>query len=232
MTFIDALEELEKTESGGGGIICNFNVATGYKIFVAGMSNSESFFPFDAGNEDSKKAALARAKKALESAGADDKRPNAAVQVLARKATVKGREVGWKEDRAFTYPLWTDGYKKVLKPHLVELGLTPGDYWGRISFTADPSGKKRKNQDGTEGDVELIAFPAEVYPDEGAAALAAGEKVSTSTEGNGKVPPGWDLKTWESVLPDMRKMKEAGKPLPEIAGAYAVPVQYVAGALS
>lgn len=214
-TLFDDLDKQGEQESkgdGGGGVICQFRFEAGYKVFAKGLGNRESFFPYTPGNETSQKAALAKAKETGEKYGVT-KSPSTAAQLVLRKNSVKGKEVTWKDDRFFTYPVWTESYKQILKPALVAAGVNAiGDYWGRISFKADPSGRKYKGQDGKEHD-ELVAYVAEIYKTE-QDAIKAASKDAPAGAGNGNghtlsIPPGYTADTWAKQADDIRKMRLA-----------------------
>lgn len=206
----DLLGELDKQaekEGTGGGIIGQFRFEAGYKVFAKGLGNLESFFAYVPGDEKSQAGALAKAKEVATKYGVTSA-PQTAAQLVVFKNSVKGKDVTWKDDRFFTYPVWTDAYKKGLKPKLQELKIDHfGDYWGKIGFIPDPSGRKRKNQNG-EDVVDLIAIPVELYSDEQAAikashkdALAAGAGAAPS------IPQGYTADTWAKQKDDIGKLR-------------------------
>lgn len=172
--FWDIMEQYEKQETGGG-LIAKVKVEMGYKVFVGGMGNEESWFAFAPGDEVAKKAAL---NKARETGG----RPQLSLCFIAFKDSVKGREVGWQGDRYFVYPHWTDAYKEIVKPAMKDLGVTIGLQWLRFSWKDDPSGRQEADQEGNAR-TALIAFPVEKFANEAAATKAGGEQEARFSEG-------------------------------------------------
>jgi len=170
-------DKMKKVAEGGGGYVCMFVIEAGYKIFVKGLSNDDSFFPFDPGDEEARAEALENARGQLDLSGnpTDAKgralRPQKSVQLTIYRDHVYNREVGWQGDRQFVYPTWSDSYTQVLEPSIdkqVEQDLIPDygvDLYGRISFAKDPSGRQRENDKGEMVD-ELVPFIAEIYASE------------------------------------------------------------------
>ena len=113
----DVLNEYEAAETGGGGIIGKILIEIGFKAFVAGVGNEESFFPFKAGAEKSKTAAKKKCDGLLSEHGVTT-RAQVCLQFRVYKKDVLGREVTWQGDRFFVHPLWTPGYKEIVKPAL------------------------------------------------------------------------------------------------------------------
>lgn len=210
-TILDELDKQAEKEGTGGGIVGQFRFEAGYKVYASGVNNRESFFPYTPGDQASQDAALARAKETAAKYGVT-KTPQTAAQLVIFKNSVKGREVTWRDDRFFTYPVWTDGYKKALKPALVKLGIGSfGDYWGKIGFVPDPSGRKKKDQEGNET-VELIAVPVELFPDE-QAAIRAAHKASANGNGAGAksatIPDGYTSETWTKQRDDIARLRQS-----------------------
>lgn len=232
---LDALDEQAEKEGGsGGGFIAQFRFEAGYKAFVPGLGNRESFFAYTPGNEAEQAAAKAACQKCYNEHGVTDKGPQASAQLVVFKASVKGKEVKWKDDRYFILPIWTDAYKKVLRPALQACGINAvGEYWGRISFKADPSGRKKKNKESGELEVELIAFPAELFKTEAeaiAAAAAHGGSTGAGASGTSAAPVGYTAETWkkqhENVVKFFKRYTEQGMPMnaaiAQVASDYGV----------
>lgn len=216
----EVMDSMEAQESGGGAIIGRIEFAVGYKLFVTGMSQEDTFFQFDPLDEKAKNAALEKAKKVNEEHGAPS-RPQIVAQFRVFKADVLGREVTWKGDRFFAHPIWTPGYKEVVKPALKEAGIrTPGVYWGRIAFKDDPSGRQEVKQDGTLGAAQ-VEHLVEVYLNKAAAQAAAGgaapaaggtthaapsaapSAALAAPAAVPGVPAGWEKDTWDAVKPEI-----------------------------
>ncbi len=197
----DVLDEYESQETGGGGLIGKILFEIGYKAFISGLANEDSFFAFVSGDESSKTAAKGKCDALLNEHGVD-KRSQVCMQFRVYKSEVLGREVTWKGDRFFTHPLWTEGYKLIVRPALKESGAEFGDLWGRIGFADDPSGRLGENAQGEEV-IQKIEYLVEVYKHKAAAEAAASE-FAESGDGNGGasgviVPDGYTTETWLGV---------------------------------
>jgi hypothetical protein len=240
----EVLDDLESQESGGGGIVGKIDFAIGYKCFVSGATNEESFFAFDPTNEKSKAKALEAAKAFNDDHGGGG-RPQVSVQFRVFKADVIGREVNWKGDRFFVYPVWTSSYKEVVKPAMKAAGITKtGTLWGRIGFSPEPSGRQEVKQDGSLGP-EMVAHVTEVFKTQADAQKAAGSTSASgapaASKGNGgsaDCPDGWEAETWEAIKPEIAADiatrlggdKSAGnlaKTLAAVAKDYGVPMTFV-----
>ena len=94
-----------------------------------------------------------------------------------------------------------------MKPALKEAGVKkPGEYWGRISFGEDPSGRTELDQAGEER-IALVGYLVEIFDDEETAeAAAAGEE---SANGRYTVPDGWTAETWSEMVPTI--LEELGE---------------------
>lgn len=194
--ILDILDQAEKDagSGGAGGDIGVVLTQIGWKVFVAGLSNEESFFPYDTSDDESRKAALAEAKTVVPAGGRD---PRPAIQFTMFKNSVLNREVTWQGDRIYTIPTWTDNYKKIIKPavaSLIEQGqeLRIGEeQWMRLSFKPDvgsanspPRTKKNykfdPNQPVSDSNPEfvpeLIAYPAQIFKDKAEAEAAVGQQ--------------------------------------------------------
>lgn len=204
--LLDELDKQAEKEGTGGGIVGQFKFEAGYKLYIAGLGNRESFFPYLPGNQASQDAALAKAK---ETAAKYDggKNPQTCAQLVIYKNSVKGRTVTWKDDRFFSYPIWTDGYKKGLKPKLAELRMDHfGDYWGKIGFIPDPGGRKKKDQEGNET-VELIAIPVALFANEQEAIKAVAAEAKANGGAPASIPDGYTADTWGRQKEDIAKLR-------------------------
>jgi hypothetical protein len=230
----DVLDEYEAAETGGGGLIGKIRFEIGFKAFVSGVGNEESFFTFKAGNDKSKGAAKKKCDALISEHGADG-RPQVCIQFRVYKDDVIGREVTWQGDRFFCHPLWTQGYKEVVKPALKECGAELGELWGRIGFTADPSGRMTENQQG-ETVPEMIEHLVEVYKDQAEAESAAVDFAASGDGGNGSssskivVPEGYTTETWVSVKPEILEAlgdNPSGGDIAKVAADYGATVPAV-----
>lgn len=218
MSLYDELTKAAEKESTGGGIVAKCNVATGYKAFVKGLGNHDSFFPCDYSNEDSKKKAQAAAKAKC----TNGERASLSIQIQVYKDFVKGRDVTWQDDRFFCYPLWTNAAKKIVIPSLKTAGVdTLGEMWLRIGFADDPDGRTRKNQNEEEV-IDKIAFIAEKFASEQAAlaAVAGGDVQAENakvTKSNGAVPLAYQDQpdAWHTFVAQVKEATK-GMPMPKL----------------
>lgn len=199
--YIDQLEQDSAKASGGGGIIAQCELYRGWKVFVSGLDNRKSFFYYAAGDDAGRKAAQAKAKE-------HSSNPQDTLELIVYKATVKGREVTWKDDRFFTYPLWTDGFKKVMLPSIKEHKPPIAQkFWAKISFVADPSGRQKADQNG-EMKPDLVAFIAQVYKDEAEAIADSGTPTGSNgseSQSDPMVPADYSKADWLSCRNDIAK---------------------------
>ncbi|NPU90208.1 MAG: hypothetical protein HPY87_10085, partial [Fervidobacterium sp.] len=197
-----------------------------------GKTNEETFFKFDPMSEEDREKALEKANRKIVELQAEglrsDARPHLCCAIVIDRTSVAENVcANWKGDRWFVYPLFTAGYKDVVKPKLRELGIAYGQYWVHIAFTPDPAGP-RKREDGTERQ-ELVAYPDVVYPSEEEAKKAmynsgASPQQSVNME---HIPDGYTQQSWNSIKPYIKKELADGKPIPEIAKSYAVQIEDV-----
>ena len=230
----DVLDEYESQESGGGGIIGKILIEIGFKAFVAGVGNEDSFFPFKAGAEKSKTAAKKKCDSLLSEHGVTT-RAQVCLQFRVYKDDVLGREVTWQGDRFFCHPLWTPAYKEIVKPALIETGAKLGEVWGRIGFAPDPSGRTTENQQG-DTVPETVEHLVEVYADQAAAEAAVSEFAESGGGGGGGnssdvvVPDGYTAETWLSVKPEILEAlgdDPSGGDIAKVASDYGATVPAV-----
>jgi hypothetical protein len=165
------LMDQEEAQQGGGGYIGQVEFSIGYKVFVSGMSQEDSFFPYTVGDDASKQKALDAARKAVVGT---TKRPQLSYQLRLLRDTVLSRDVShWQGDRFCVYPTWTDTAKE-LKAVLQGMGLVPGTYWMRLAWVPDPSGITEERDGETKA--KLIGWPVEKYTTKAEAEEAAGEQ--------------------------------------------------------
>lgn len=250
---------VEAESSGGNGWISHVKIAFGYKVFVSGASNEESFFEFDVSNpksrDDARKDASAFAKSHMAKGN-----PAASIAVILRKDETYLYDTSrWKGDRWWVLPTYTESWEKVLKPSLRETGIQLGDSWARVGLKPDPFKPLRKSIDQLTGEekevANLVPYIMEVFKDKDDAVLAASKETSvdapaqqtpsgvvpktTATQpsltgdgvGDGEYPDGWGKESWSFVLSDMKSMAAKGMTAPAIAKEFDVPVRYVVKAL-
>jgi len=214
MGFWDEFEQVDQEErgSGGGGIVGEAVIQLGYKVYAAGTSNEESFFPIaEIGNEKSRAEAKAKAQAYAREHGAQG-RPEWALQIRVKRngAHSAGQPVSWSQDRFFVTPTWTDAFKDVVKPSLAERDIElPYTGWVRIGFKPDPyreaqgeAGKVDMDQDGNPR-FPLVAYITEVFTSKEDAMAAVGGEPPLAF-----VPEGWDAEDWAVCVEEIKEQKE------------------------
>lgn len=188
--WIQQTDEESQKASGGGGVIAQCEIRKGYKIFVGGMDNRQSFFPYDASSEASK----ATAKKKAEDTG---NKAQDSVELVVFKATVKGKEATWKDDRFFTYPIWTVEFKQVFWPSVKEQKPPLAQkFWAKIGFAPNPNPQAKKREYQGEMRAEPIAVISKMYKDEAEATADAGQGSNGSEPHDPMIPEGYSKELW------------------------------------
>ncbi len=209
--FWDSFDEGMQEESGGGGsggIIGKGEVNAGFKVYVSGFGQDETFFSTASVSKEDRVTAKAKAQAFLDSHAIVDKDPKYGVEIkLFRESSfVRGEPVTWNKDRHFNKDGWTSACEKIIVPALKEAAIMPPfSGWMRVSFRPDPynqgklddylkqTGKTEKELDNfeksangmTDEDMEgnprlpLVAFVVEQYENE-AAAMEAVKNAATS----------------------------------------------------
>jgi len=143
-------------EGGGNGWISKAEIVFGYKVFIAGRTNEETFFKFDVAVPASREAARKAAADFARAVGA--KQPTAAIAVILPKdKTYLYDTTRWQGDRWFVLPTYTKGYEEILKPSLKGADAQLGVQWVRIGFKADPYKPTRKSVDQLTGEEKEVA---------------------------------------------------------------------------
>lgn len=187
-TYWDEYEQASKEESGGGGIVCRAKILTGYKTYVTGMTQPDTFSAAPAGD----RAARDKAKEEIALLG----RPNWGIMIIAQRdgALSAGKAATWQGDRY----LWRDDWREKQKPgddvvlsSLKNVGIPglPFEGYVRIGFQDNPfavrqgeDGKKANSQTG-EMEFPTIAYVTAVLNEaEYQAALA--EADSSDAQGD------------------------------------------------
>lgn len=222
--FWDTYEETTKEESGGGGIVGKCRVDMGYKVYVGGTTQEESFFAVTdpAKKGDAKTRATQFAKEHNAARG-----PQWGIQirVAVDGAYSAGHPATWSQDRFFNTDAWTSAAKELVVPHLKELGLAlPWEGWARIGFAPDPYEVQRgemKDED-QEGNPRYTprAYVSEVFANQEEAMAAVGSSGDDATDTTSVVdsipgmgvaspefpipmPDGYDVDSWKIVLDDV-----------------------------
>lgn len=235
--FWERFESVIEEESGGGGIVARVLVQTGYKVYVPGLSQEETFF---AVSDPMDSAARARAKaEANRLAMANGVRSSFSIQIraFAEDAYVRGEPAAWpKGDRFWVVNTWTEAAKQVVIPSLREHGCDPLPWegWVRIGFRPDPykvslgeAGMTDVDQDGNPR-FPLVPYIAEVFPSREAALAAVGGTPSPAgaiEERSEIEPPAWiveyvrERKAEDADITPAEMAEEVGQPIPVILAA-------------
>jgi hypothetical protein len=247
-------------EGGGNGWISKAEIVFGYKVFIAGRTNEETFWKFDVAVPASREAARKAAADFARSVGA--KQPTAAIAVILPKdKTYLYDTTRWQGDRWFVLPTYTKAYEDILKPSLKGADAQLGVQWVRIGFKPDPYKPTRKLLDQLTGEEREIAnlvpyvvekfdseemamrvIEAEMVGNDTTPAPIPGMTPSSSshevksestpagTSGTKEFPDGWDNDSWNFAVKDIREQAKVKSPA-EIAKAYDIPVSFVVKAL-
>lgn len=213
--FWDSYEEMTREESGGGGIVGLTTIQVGFKVYVAGVTQGESFFPVDGKSKDEVKTAAQ--KFANDHGAARNPQWGIQIRVAKDKAFSAGKPATWKDDRFFNTDAWTDAAKEVVVPSLKKFEISlPWIGWARIGFAPDPNEVKAGvmkdvAQDGTPR-YHQRAYITEVFTDEAAAKAAVGSGADTPQsigqmamgDAPSAIPEGWDTATWNDAVADVK----------------------------
>lgn len=249
--FWDEYEQADREESGGGGVICQARITTGYKCYAEGLSQEETFFEANASDKTARAKAKAAAVAQAADYGAGRARWSVCIKALKtgewkgepwnaiRVIDGEWKSVTWQDDRWFIVNTWTQACKEVVIPSLKEAGIAalPATIWARIGFQNDPykeakgkAGMTDEDQDGNP------RFPQIAYIVEAFESLEAAQEAI----GLAKMPAGDEAEAnypalpadWEGALPTEAETVEAwlGE-LKEIEAEYPGPMPKVRKAL-
>lgn len=206
--FWEEWEEIANAEEPqlGGGFIGLIAIETGYKLFISGVSNKESWFSSGKDTEQERADAREKAKAFLAENGHGDVKLNYGINIICPVETCykKGEQVEWASDRHFFIQKFTDAWKKVVRPAFIEHSvITPSQIYAKVSFADDPyyvamgdAGKKKTDQNGNPKYPD-VAYISVVYtPDEFDAELKRQQEANQTVEpvnndGAPPVPQGW-----------------------------------------
>lgn len=224
------------------GVIAKADIRFGYKVYVPGAPQGETFFPVpmerthDAERERSK--ALAQAREYLRRAGRVGKRPVLALQIRLDRdtAVARGQPVTWRSDRYFVVPVYAAAFPDVVASiQGAGIPALPWEGWARVQFVNDPYAEAQGAAGMTDRDPDgnprfpQIAVIAEVFPDEVAARAAAllGAEVSEQPAEAEDAPPGYSRRAWDLAVPAIREALRSGADASKVAADYSVPVDWV-----
>lgn len=225
MSYWDSYEKAAQEESGGGGIVANVRVDIGYKVYVAGVDQADTFF--GVANPQERDAAKAEAQAFGRENGAP-RGPQWGIQLRAYRedALSRGQPVTWKADRFFNADAWTSACKEVVVDSLKENDIAPPwEGWARIGFKPDPykvaQGEAGMTDEDQEGNPRYpqVAYIVETFANQEAAYggvetspadVAFPEQADTSVELPEGVDPSF-ADFWDEIVDDVRQQSEAGK---------------------
>lgn len=233
--FWEQYEKATQAESGGGGIIAECIIETGYKAYVSG-SQEDSWFPCPP-TEESMKDTKKKADSYAKANGAERAKWGVQIKALLDGAYSAGQPATWQGDRFFNRDSWTEdesekaqkkGVIPVLIPSLRENGVAlPFRGWCRLGIMPDPvmeargeAGKTKKDRDGNPT-FPTVTYVTEVFDSKEAAYAALGVTGDATPAAVNTVPAIYDAETWASVIPDI---KASTDPLTKLAADYQVTV--------
>lgn len=246
----EVVSKLEDESSGGGNWVAYTNVQFGYKVFAPGFDNNQTFFPFNIGDENSKKSARLEASSFVDKLNKDNtatpvKAPTNAIRIELDKDQVYNKDTStWQGNYIQDTPLWVDAYKTLIKENLKKAGAGLGWQWAHLAWGEDPYKPTRINKLTGEEVANLVLYVKEVYLTkqealDAAAKLAAGGggNRSTATADDGavnsaeatkddSVPPGFE-DVWDEVKSAIVKELAEGATVPQIATDYGIAVKYI-----
>lgn len=234
MSFFDRLVEESKPDSQGGKV-GQIELQFGYKIFIKGMANEDSFFGYDIDDDKDRTKALEAAREAIAENGGNPKDiwPSKALQIVLFKDRVLVSDVShWQGDQSYVYPTWVDDFKnsggvldklKIASSQAEIDEELMGKHWARISWMPNLSDPQRMRSDEKEKP-ELFAFVAEFYPTKVAAKEAAQAIVDGKSEDGedvSDVPTGMTKQAWTANRDDIVKQLK-DDPLPTVAEDWGI----------
>lgn len=160
-SFWDKYDEAVSEESTGGGIVAQVLIETGYKAYVGGLDQADTFFPAPTDNKKKRDAAKAKC-NALGS------KANWGIQIriYLEGAVTQGKPATWQDDRFRNTDGWTSACQEVVVPSLKAAGISklPFKGYARIGFKPDPFkvalGEEGKTQTDLAGNPR---FPRVAY---------------------------------------------------------------------
>jgi hypothetical protein len=257
LDFWNQVDEGVKSASSSTGTIGEIEISFGWKLYVAGTAQEETFFPCVPTDKASLAMAKGLANKYIVDHGLENVRPTYVFCIRIFKDTVMNKDVStWKGDQFRFIATFDPDYLGTITQKLREFNVKRvGRFWAQVSWgQATPNPKKKprfvqkldadKNPiiDEQTGEAvmeeapNLFAYVSKIYPNkEEAQKDAGGDTTSTSPKqegGNGSLPEGYDEDAWTMVATEIKAEKEKGTPLPKIAEAYGLSMAWVTKALS
>lgn len=234
MSVLKKLDKHIKEESGGGGgIIGKASVDIGFKVFIGGMSNEDTFFTYDINDENAKEEAKKNATKLLDKKGLEGKRPQPSIQIVVFKDSVlAGNTDNWNNDQYTQEAFWTDDWLEIMRPGL-EKAIEKADHlddsddvlgkthWLRIGGKPTLTGDTYVDSKGEERP-SMCRYTAEFYKNKSAAEDAAGDAQSgSSSDSAEESPPGMTAQNWSKYKDEILK-EVATTELKEVCDDYGI----------
>jgi hypothetical protein len=205
----------------GFGFIGLANIGFGYKCYISGMKNNETFFRFEFKDEAGRKVAqdAANAFYAKHNVLNKDGDPQLAYPAFAirlYKDRVVSKDVSaWVEDRWWVYPLWSkvNLWKIIVQPALDKLKLNVGtqDVWCQLRYKVDPSGKTYQgtDKDGNPATLpSLVFYISEVYKNEEDARSHVRSKSEDAGKAEPSFPKGYTAEGWKVQAAEIKEAFE------------------------
>lgn len=245
MNFWDSNREKEIEKKAaelsprGGGFVCKASFSYAYIVFVDPVeySRNERIYFYDVNIENDDERALAQALDFIEKNGID-KAPQSAFIISINRNDVIGVDTsGWFSDVwDHVYLLFTDGWKKIVRPSLEKNMIMPNSEEWVKTF----SEKETYTQNGEEK-TKYVTGVAERFENREEALKAAGIEMSeddppfmNDNDDDGvegvDYPEGWTKDLWdeskESIVNDLK----SGTKINEITSMYAITEKWVLSA--
>lgn len=241
--FWSDYEQADREESGGGGVVGQATIMTGYKVYASGLTQEETFHEAPAGDKAARAEAKAAAVAQAADYGAGQARWSVCIMVPRESAVrvIDGewKGVTWQDDRWFVTNTWTQACKEVVVPSLKEAGIAtlPATVWARIGFKNDPykeaQGKAGMTDEDQDGNARFpqVAYVVEAFESKEAAQKAIS---ADSMPASGRADKSYPAlpKDWEGALPSEKETVDAWlSEMAEIAEEYTGPMPKIRKAL-
>lgn len=181
-------------EEGGGDFYGGVKYGWGFKAFVSGVDNHDTWFPYNRQDKTgkSKEDALGKYKQAIVKYGLEPKKLETVFAMWMEADQIFGRDTSaWKTNSIWwVEKVWSSGMKEIIIPSMEKLNVDPyaGFLWGKVSQAPDPDGYKKTSFDAEGKEVvrtKRIAYISAIYQNEKDCRTAAEKDTGESTPTNG-----------------------------------------------
>jgi hypothetical protein len=260
-SFWSAVDEAVAIGRGGSGTIGQVEIGFCWKVFSFNVNvpQHEAIWKYDVTDKKSIQAAKDAANHFIIDKGLDletdpkrKARPQMTFFIRMIKDSVLNKDTDqWEGDKWYFNEMWTGAYSDTIAPKLKELGVKDvGVMWAKVSWMPDPNRAPRMvnklDQDGNpvldeegnpvmEPQARLFSYISAIYANKEEAMEAAGVSVGSDTspaKTELNYPKGYDKSSWEIVIAEIKKAKEGGAALPQIASDYGLEMSWVTKALN